>query len=59
MRGETFNRRRGLTDRLWPGIRLRGFSMIELLVVAAIMAAVAAILLVVMGKVYDVVRSWN
>ena len=59
MRGTTFEFRvRGL-DRQWPSARLRGFSMIELLIVAAIVAAVAAILLVVMGKVYEVVRSWN
>ena len=37
----------------------RGFTMTELLVVAAIIAAFAAILFVVMGKVYKVVRSWD
>ena len=46
-------------DRPWPRVRFRGFSMIELLVVAAIVAAIAAMLLVVMGKVYQVIRSWN
>jgi hypothetical protein len=33
--------------------------MTELLVVAAIVAALAALLLTVMGKVYGVVRSWK
>jgi prepilin-type N-terminal cleavage/methylation domain-containing protein len=37
----------------------RAFSMTELLVVAAIVACLAALLLVVMGKVYEVVRSWQ
>ena len=47
---------------IWMRYRRRlrlGFSMIELLIVVAIIAAVAAILLVVMGKVYEVVRSWQ
>ena len=36
-----------------PGSRGRA------VVVAAIVAAVTAMLLVVMGKVYQVIRSWN
>ena len=45
--------------RLTLRARPRGFSMVELLVVAAIVAAIAAMLFVVMGKVYQVIRSWN
>jgi prepilin-type N-terminal cleavage/methylation domain-containing protein len=59
MRGYPFNDPLPLPDRRWPRVRSRGFSMIELLIVAAIVAAVAAMLLVVMGKVYQVIRSWN
>ena len=36
-----------------------GFTLTELLVVVAIVAALAAMLLVVMGKVYKVIRSWD
>jgi prepilin-type N-terminal cleavage/methylation domain-containing protein len=36
-----------------------GFTLTELLVVVAIVAALAAMLLVVMGKVYEVIRSWD
>jgi prepilin-type N-terminal cleavage/methylation domain-containing protein len=59
MRGNTFNDPIRTLAYLRPRVRFRGFSMIELLVVAAIVAAVAAMLLVVMGKVYEVIRSWN
>ena len=37
----------------------RGFTLTELLVVVAIVAAIAAMLLVIMGKVYEVIRSWD
>jgi prepilin-type N-terminal cleavage/methylation domain-containing protein len=59
MRVRTFSSPLLPPDRRRPRVRFRGFSMIELLVVAAIVAAVAAMLLVVMGKVYQVIRSWN
>jgi prepilin-type N-terminal cleavage/methylation domain-containing protein len=59
MRGNAFNDPPASPVCPRPRARLRGFSMIELLVVAAIVAAVAAMLLVVMGKVYEVIRSWN
>jgi prepilin-type N-terminal cleavage/methylation domain-containing protein len=59
MSGNTFKDPPHAPVRPRPRARLRGFSMIELLVVAAIVAAVAAMLLVVMGKVYEVIRSWN
>ena len=48
-----------LAGRLSAAAGRRGFTMTELLVVVAIMAAFAAILFVVMGKVYKVVRSWD
>ena len=41
--------------RGWP----RGFTLTELLVVAAIVATFIALLLTVLGKVYAVLRSWQ
>ena len=59
MKGKTVHRLPVLIDRHSPPGRPRGFTLTEMLVVAAIVAAFVAMMFVVVGKVYEVIRSWD